>query len=67
MPRLSRSHCTSAPVIAMAPSRQYTAGSSPSFQPDGGEQPDFEWTSSVPVFSSMKQPVPYVFLASPTS
>ena len=29
IPRLSRSHCTSAPVIAIEPSRQYTAAWSP--------------------------------------
>ena len=58
MPRLSRSHWTSAPAMAIAPSRQYTAGWSPSFHPTVVSRPDFEWTSSVPVFSSMKQPVP---------
>ena len=45
-------------VIAIDPSRQYTAFWSPSFHPRVVSRPLFEGTASVPVFMSMKQPVP---------
>ena len=58
IPRLSRSHCTAAPAMAMDPSRAYTAGASASLYPSVVRSPCLEGIARVPVFSSMKQPVP---------
>ena len=44
--------------MAIAPSRQYTAGLSPSFHPTVVRSPLLDWTMSVPVLRSMKLPVP---------
>jgi len=64
-PSWSRNHCTSEPVIAIEPSRAYWAGSPASWYATVLSSPWVERTSSVPVLSSRKLPVPYVHLASP--
>mmetsp|Transcript_6839 Transcript_6839/g.23090 ORF Transcript_6839/g.23090 Transcript_6839/m.23090 type:complete len:316 (-) Transcript_6839:289-1236(-) len=67
IPRLSLSHATPAPAMAMLPSRaNATAWSSPSRHAIVVHNPFCEKTGSpYPVFSSAKHPVPYVFFASP--
>ena len=58
MPRPSRSHCTTAPATKTLPSRAYCIGSSPSFHATVVRRLFFDVTASVPVFISMKAPVP---------
>ena len=68
MPSPSRSHCTAAPATNTLPSSAYvTCGraGSPSAQAIVVSSPFAELRASVPVFSSMKQPVPYVFFTVP--
>ena len=65
MPSWSRSHCTAAPVTAIDPSSAKVAGSAPNLKHTVVSKPLADRTMSVPVFSSRKLPVPYVFLASP--
>ena len=67
MPRLSRSHWISEPVTAIEPSSAYTGFWSPMRYATVVSRPLSECTGSSPVLISMKLPVPYVFLAWPTS
>ena len=57
-PRLSRSHWTTAPAMAVEPSRAYVAGEEPSRQATVVSRPEVEGTICSPVLTSMKQPVP---------
>ncbi len=66
-PRLSRSHWMSAPAIATDPSSAYTGGALPRRYPTVVSRPCQLCTIRSPVLRSMKQPVPYVFFASPGS
>src|ERR1017187_3929168 len=61
---LSRSHCTTAPPIKILPSSAYSRRF-PALAASVVISRCFERTNSVPTFCSKKQPVPYVFLASP--
>src|ERR1051326_5266743 len=62
----SRSHCTAAPAINTAPSRQYVVRL-PSFHPTVVNRPFADKAGLSPVLSKRKQPVPYVFFADPGS
>ena len=65
-PKLSRIHCTSAPVMATLPSRAYTRRLPAQAVSHRGEHAVARRLHDlVPVFMSRKHPVPYVFLASP--
>ena len=57
MPRPSRSHCTTAPAMKMLPSSAYSVRL-PMRHATVVSRLFFEVTGLVPVFISMKQPVP---------
>lgn len=63
----SRSHCTAEPATNTLPSSAYCAGPPSALQAIVVSRPCAEAIARVPVFISMKQPVPYVFLAMPGS
>mmetsp|Transcript_1349 Transcript_1349/g.5497 ORF Transcript_1349/g.5497 Transcript_1349/m.5497 type:complete len:250 (+) Transcript_1349:415-1164(+) len=65
-PRLSLSHWTPAPAMATLPSSAYAGVASlPSRHAIVVSSPCLDSTTFPPVLRSMKQPVPYVFLAPP--
>src|SRR6266545_598844 len=63
-PSPSLSHCTAAPVTNALPSSAYT-GPVPRSHASVASRPAAERAIVDPVFTSRKQPVPYVFFASP--
>mmetsp|Transcript_37426 Transcript_37426/g.94451 ORF Transcript_37426/g.94451 Transcript_37426/m.94451 type:complete len:234 (+) Transcript_37426:525-1226(+) len=68
MPMLSHIQLMPRPATATAPSSAYCMGSSgPSLKEVVVSRPCLDWMAFGPVLSSMKQPVPYVFLASPST
>src|ERR1051325_1810294 len=64
MPSPSRSHCTTAPAMKIEPSSAYSVRS-PTRQATVVSRLFFDGTGFVPVFISMKQPVPNVFFTMP--
>ena len=64
MPRPSRSHCTAAPVTNALPSIAYWTPAPMSHAIVVSRPPSLVRAWS-PVLASRKQPVPYVFFASP--
>ncbi len=64
IPRLSRSHCTAAPVMKMLPSSAYCSGCSGRDQAIVDSSPLLE-TERSPEFITTNDPVPYVFFAMP--
>jgi hypothetical protein len=58
IPSPSRSHCTAAPVMKMAPSRAYSTGWSPMPQAMVVSIWRSLFMGSVPVFMRAKEPVP---------
>src|SRR2546423_1434735 len=66
MPSPSRSHCTTAPAMKMLPSSAYSVRL-PIRQETVVRRLFLDAIGLVPVFISMKQPVPYVFFTIPGS
>ena len=65
--RLSLSHFTAAPAIATDPSSAYTGlAPLPNWYATVVSSPCVDLTGTAPVLYSIKHPVPYVFLTSPT-